>query len=328
MMLPERTGSMEYRQLGRAGVRVSVLGLGTNRFGSDRLPLAEVSKMLDAALDIGINFIDASDTYTRGRCEEILGQALKGRWHRFVVATKGGLPMGEAPNNRGASRYHIVQALEASLRRLQSDHVDVYYMHRWDSMTPIEETLRAVDDLVRMGKVLYLGASEYASWQLAHANLLAELRGWTPFVVLQSEYHMLARQVEREVLPYCRAHGVSFVPSYPLAGGFLNGKYPRGEPPPAGSRGEISPRVQRYMTAPHYDMLDALTARATARDRGMNELAQAWLMAQPEICSVITGATSLEQMLQNVTAASWTLTQAELDEVNTILAQAGTGTKT
>ena len=222
-------------------------------------------------------------------------------------------------------RYHIVQAFEASLRRLQSDHIDVYYMHRWDNMTPIEETLRAVDDLVRMGKILYLGASEYASWQLAHANLLAELRGWTPFVVLQSEYHMFARQVEREVLPYCRAYGVGFVPSYPLAGGFLTGKYRRGEPPPAGSRGESSPRVQRYMTAAYYDTLESLMAWAAAHGRGMNELAQAWLMAQPRVCSVITGATSLEQMLQNVTAASWTLTRAELDEVNTILEQGGTG---
>ena len=317
---------MEYRQLGRAGVRVSVIGLGTNRFGTDRLPPREVHRILDAALDMGINFIDASDTYVRGRCEEALGQALKGRWDRFVVATKSGLPMGEGPNDRGASRYHIVQALEASLGRLQSDHIDVYYMHRWDPTTPIEETLRALEDLVRMGKIRYLGASEYAAWQLAHANLLAELRGWMPFVVLQSEYHMFARQVEHEVLPYCRAHGVGFVPYHPLAGGFLTGKYRRGEPPPAGSRGASSPQVQRYMTAAYYDTLDALTAWAAARGRGMHELAQAWLMAQPPICSVITGATSLEHVLQNVTAASWTLTKAEVDEVQGILAQGQTPT--
>ena len=317
---------MEYRQLGRAGVRVSVIGLGTNRFGTDRLPSREVHRILDAALEMGINFIDASDTYVRGRCEEALGQALKGRWDRFVVATKSGLPMGEGPNDRGASRYHIVQALEASLSRLQSDHIDVYYMHRWDPTTPIEETLRALEDLVRMGKIRYLGASEYAAWQLAHANLLAELRGWMPFVVLQSEYHMFARQVEHEVLPYCRAHGVGFVPYHPLAGGFLTGKYRRGEPPPAGSRGASSTQVQRYMTDVYYDTLDALTAWAAARGRGMHELAQAWLMAQPPICSVITGATSLEHVLQNVTAASWALTKAEVDEVQGILAQGQTPT--
>jgi len=310
---------MEYPQLGHAGVRVSVFGLGTNRFGSERLPQREVNKIIDAALDLGVNFIDASDTYVRGRCEEVLGQALKGRWEHFVVATKSGLPMGEGPNDRGASRYHMVQALEASLRRLQSDHVDVYYMHRWDPTTPIEETLRALDDLIRTGKILYLGVSEYASWQLAPANLLAELRGWTSFVVLQSEYHMLARQVEHEVLPYCRAHGVGFVPSYPLAGGFLTGKYRRDAPPPPGSRGESSPRVQRYMTTVYYDKLETLTAWATARGRGVHELAQAWLMAQPAVCSVITGATSLEHVLQNVKAVSWTLSPAELDEVNAIL---------
>ena len=185
---------MEYRQLGRAGVRVSVIGLGTNRFGTAQLPQAEVNNILDAALDLGINFIDASDTYVRGRCEEMLGQALKGRWDRFVVATKSGLPMGEGANDRGASRYHIVQALEASLQRLQSDHVDVYYMHRWDPTTPLAETLRALDDLIRLGKILYIGASAYAAWQLAQANLLAELRGWTPFVVLQSEYNRHYRE--------------------------------------------------------------------------------------------------------------------------------------
>jgi len=312
---------MEYRRLGRAGVRVSVIGLGTNRFGTAQVPLAEVSNILDAALDMGINFIDSSDTYVRGRCEETLGQALKGRWDRFVVATKGGLPMGEGPNDRGASRYHIVQALEASLCRLWSDHVDVYYMHRWDAATPLEETLRALDDLIRLGKILYIGASAYAAWQLAQANLLAELRGWAPFVVLQSEYNMFLRQVEHDVLPYCQAEGVGFVPFAPLAGGFLTGKYRRGAPPPAGSRGESSPNVQRYMTATYYDAIEALTAWAAARSRGMNELAQAWLMAQPQVCSVITGATCLEHVLHNVKAASWALTPAEVDEVNALLPQ-------
>jgi len=310
---------MEYRQLGRAGVQVSVIGLGTNRFGAVQVPQEEVTTILDAAVDLGVNFIDASDTYVQGRCEETLGQALKGRWNRFVVATKGGLPMGEGPNDRGASRYHIVQALEASLRRLQSDHVDVYYMHRWDPTTPLEETLRALDDLVRQGKIGYLGASAYAAWQLAQANMLAELRGWLPFVVLQSEYNMFQQQVEQEVLPYCRAAGVGFVPYAPLAGGFLTGKYQRGAPPPAGSRGESSPNVQRYMTIPYYDAIDALTAWAAARGRGMNELAQAWLMAQPQVCSVITGATRLEHVLHNVQAASWTLTSAEVDEINALL---------
>ncbi|MGE3538032.1 MAG: aldo/keto reductase [Candidatus Tectimicrobiota bacterium] len=310
---------MEYRQLGRSGVRVSVIGLGTNRFGTEKLPAAAVSQVLDAAADLGINFIDTSNTYVRGQSEIVLGQALKGRWERFVVATKAVMPVGQGPNEYGASRYHIIQALEASLRRLQHDHVDVYYMHRWDPTTPLDETLRALDDLIRQGKVLYVGASAYASWQLAQANVLAELRGWTPYVVLQSEYHMLARQVEHEVLPACQAHGVGFVPYAPLAGGFLTGKYQRDKPAPAGSRGETAPGVQKYMTPAYYDILEALTGWAADHGRGLNELAQAWLMAQPQVCSVITGATSLEQMLQNVQAASWHLTSAEVAAINAML---------
>jgi aryl-alcohol dehydrogenase-like predicted oxidoreductase len=316
---------MDYRQLGRAGVRVSVIGLGTNRFGSDTLPQGEVNKIIDAALDLGINFIDCANTYMRGRSEETLGQALKGRRQSFILSTKAVLPVGEGPNDRGASRYHIMQALETSLRRLHTDSIDLYYVHRWDETTPIEETLRAVDDLVRQGKVCYVGASEYASWQLAHANLLAEVRGWTPFVALQSRYNMLAREVEREVLPYCRAYGVGFVPYHPLAGGFLTGKYRRGEPPPPGTRGATDARMRRYMTAAHYDRLEALRAWAVAHGRGLNGLAQVWLLAQPAVCSVISGATSLDHVLANVKAASWRLTPAELAEVNALLEPDGRG---
>ena len=313
---------MQYRQLGRSGVRVSIIGLGTNRFGTDQLPQEEVNKIIDVSLDLGINFIDAANTYVRGRCEETLGHALKGRRERFILATKAALPMGDGPNDRGASRYHLMQAFEDSLRRLQTDHIDLYYAHRWDDTTPIDETLRALDDLLRLGKVCYVGASEYASWQLAHANLLAEVRGWTPFVVLQSRYNMLDRQIEREVLPYCRAHHVGFIPYHPLAGGFLTGKYTQGEPPPPGSRGARDPvRMQHYMTDAHYATVEALRVWAAARSRGLNELAQAWLLAQPQVCSVISGATRLEHVLDNVKAASWSLSQTELAEVNALLEQ-------
>jgi len=310
---------VEYRQLGKAGVRVSAIGLGTNRFGTDALPQKEVNNLIDAALDLGINHIDTADVYARGRSEETLGEALKGRWGRFFVATKFVSPTGEGPNDRGGSRYHMTQAVEASLRRLQSDHIDLYYVHRWDESTPIAETLRALDDLIRAGKVRYVGASNLASWQLAHANLLAEVRGWTPFAVLQSHYHMLERNVEREVLPYCRAHQTGFVPYFPLAGGFLTGKYKRGQAAPAGSRGESSRYVQGYMTETNYDVLEKLTAGAEDRGRGMNELAEAWLLAQPQVCSVIAGATRLEHVQMNAQAADWRLSEADLAEVNTIL---------
>lgn len=310
---------MQYRQVGSAGVRVSVIGLGTNRFGSDKLPQADVNNIIDAALELGINHIDTANAYQDGRSEETLGNALKGRRDRFFVATKFFFPVGDGPNDRGASRYHMFNAVEASLRRLQSDHIDLYYVHRWDETTPIEETLRALDDLVRAGKVRYVGASAFASWQLAHANLLAQVRNWSPFVVLQSHYHMLERDVEREVLPYCRAHKVGFIPYFPLAGGFLTGKYKRGQPAPPGSRGENNEYVQKYMTEANYNRVEKLSAWAKKHGREMNELAQAWLLAQPQVCSVISGATRLEHVKNNVKAADWQLSAEEVAEINAIL---------
>jgi aryl-alcohol dehydrogenase-like predicted oxidoreductase len=310
---------MEYRQLGNSGVRVSVIGIGTNRFGSDMLPQEAVNNIIDAAIEHGINHIDTANSYVKGRSEEALGRALKGRWDKFVVASKFWFPTGEGTNDRGASRYHIMNAIDASLRRLQSDHIDLYYVHRWDQPTPIEETLRTLDDLIRMGKVRYVGVSDFASWQLAHANLLCEVRGWTPIVVIQSQYNLLERHVEREVLPYCRAHNVGFVPYFPLAGGFLTGKYKRGQPAPAGSRGESSNMVQGYMTDAHYDRIEKLEAWAAEHGRGLNELAQAWLLAQPQVCSVISGATKLEHVLSNVRAADWALTAEQVSEVNAVL---------
>ncbi len=314
---------MEYRQLGSSGVRVSVIGLGTNRFGSDRVPQGEVNEIVDAALDVGINLIDTADIYTGGRSEETLGEALKGRWERVVLATKFRSSTGEGPNDQGASRYHMMNAVEASLRRLQSDHIDLYYVHSWDDTTPIEETLRGLDDLVRQGKVRYVGASNFAAWQLAHANLLAEVRGWAPFVALQSHYHMLVRGVEREMLPYCQAHGVGFVPYFPLAGGFLTGKYKRGQPAPPGSRGESNRYVQGYMSEANYDILEQLTAWASDRGRGMNELAHAWLLAQPQVCSVISGATRVAHVQSNAKAADWHLSAEALAEVDRVIKTGG-----
>ena len=310
---------MEYRQLGSAGVRVSAIGLGTNQFGSEAVDQKQVNNLIDAALDVGINLIDTADTYRQGESERTLGVALRGRWDKFVLATKFWHKMGEGPNDRGASRYHLMNAVEASLDRLQSDHIDLYYIHRWDEATAIEETLRALDDLIRAGKVRYVGASNFASWQLAHANLLAEVQGWSRLAVIQSHYHLLEREVEKEVLPYCQAHGVGFVPYFPLAGGFLTGKYKRGEPAPAGSRGEISAYVQGYMTEANHRLIEELGAWAQKRARGLNELAEAWLLARPEVCSDISGATKVEQVLSNAQAADWVLSEEDVQEVRAIL---------
>jgi aryl-alcohol dehydrogenase-like predicted oxidoreductase len=195
----------------------------------------------------------------------------------------------------------------------------LYYVHRWDPTTPIEETLRALDDLVRAGKIRYVGVSVFASWQLARASLLADVRGWTPITVLQSEYNMLQRTVEQEVLPCCLAYDIGFVPYYPLAGGFLTGKYKRGKAAPSGSRGEKNETVRQYMTASYYDKIEALESWAGERDRALNELAQAWLLAQPSVCSVISGVTKLEQFESNVDAAEWVLSDHDLAEIDAIL---------
>ncbi len=310
---------MEYRQLGKAGLRISTIGLGTNRFGTPAVGQDVVNNMIDAAADLGVNFIDTADVYTDGQSETTLGVALKGRWDKFVLATKVFHKVGSGTNDQGVSRYHIQNGLEASLRRLQSDHIDLYYLHRWDINTPIEESLRTLDDLISAGKVRYIGASNYAAWQLAQANLLAEMHNWTSFVALQSQYHLLARDVEKEVLPYCAAQGVGFIPYFPLAGGFLTGKYRRGEPAPAGSRGETSPYVQGYLKESNFDILEKLQTWVDARERSLSELAEAWLLAQPAVASVISGATKLEQIQANVKAADWKLTSEEVAEVTNIL---------
>lgn len=309
---------MEYRPLGNSGVRVSVVGLGTNRFGSAKVPQSEVSSIIDAALELGINHIDTANRYQGGRSEEALGVAMRGRRDRFVVASKFTMPVGDGPNDWGASRYHMMVAVEDSLRRLQTDRIDLYYVHRWDPQTPLEETLRALDDLVRLGKIRYVGVSTFTSWQLAKAHLLSEVRGWTAPVAIQSEYNLLRREPERDVLPYCVAHQVGFVPYYPLAGGYLTGKYRRGRPAPPGSRGETVEMVQGFMNDVFYDKIERLGAWADKRGRGLNELAQAWLLAQPQVCSVISGATKVEQVLSNAKAGDWLLSAEEEAEVRAI----------
>ncbi len=310
---------MKFRNLGNTGVKVSVVGIGTNRFGSDKTPQSEVNRIIDQALDLGINHLDTADVYQSGNSEIVLGNALKGKWDRFFLATKFFYSSGDGINDRGASRYHIYNAVEASLKRLQSDHIDLYYVHRWDAETPIEETLRTLDVLIQQGKVRYIGASNFAAWQLAKSNLLAEFKGWSAFAAVQSHYHMFERDLEKEVIPFCQAEKVGLIPYFPLAGGFLTGKYQKGKPAPAGSRGESSEYVQKYMTDINYSILEKLITFAKNHGHEMNELAIAWLLTQPQVVSVISGATSLEHVNQNAIAAEWELTPNEIDEVEKIL---------
>ena len=309
---------MEYRQLGKSGLRVSAIGLGTNQFGG-KVDQAGVNNIIDSAIDLGINFIDTADVYTKGQSETTLGVALRGKWHKVVLATKVYNATGEGPNDYGSSRYHIINGVDASLKRLQSEHIDVLQLHRYDATAPLDEILRALDDLVSAGKIRYIGASNYMAWQLAEANTVAEWHGWTRFVSVQNHYHMFERDIEREVLPYCKARNVGILPFFPLAGGFLTGKYRRGQAAPAGSRGESSPYVQKYMTDRNYDKVEAMEAWAQERGHTMGDLAHAWLLGHPEVSSVISGATSIDQIKANASSAGWKLSADEMAEVNKIL---------
>jgi aryl-alcohol dehydrogenase-like predicted oxidoreductase len=310
---------MQYRNLGRSGVKVSAVGVGGNQFGGvvDR---DGTRAIVQRALDLGINFFDTADSYgNRGASEEYLGDALAGQWQRVVLATKVQSRMGDGPNDAGASRYHIQNGLEASLRRLKTDPIDLYQIHNFDPDTPLEETMRALDDLVQAGKVRYVGASNFMAWQMARANDLAEMMGWAVFVSVQAHYHMLERPIERELLPYCQWAGVGILPYFPLAGGFLSGKYQRGQAPAPDTRGARSPYVQKYLTDANFDLLDRLRPIAAAHGRSLADLAIAWLLAQAPVASVIAGATRPEQVEANAAAADWALTAAELEEIRKLL---------
>lgn len=309
---------MKYRFLGGSGLKVSAIGLGTNQFGR-KVDLGTTREIIDAALDAGINFIDTADTYCGGLSEQFIGEALAGKRHQALIATKVRHPIGDGPNQGGATRYHILEGVDASLRRLQTDYIDLYQIHSWDPEPPIEETMRALEDLLRWGKVRYIGASNYSAWQLVRANDLADWRGWTQFVSVQPYYHMLERGIEKELIPACQYFNIGILPYFPLAGGFLTGKYKPGQPPPPGSRGETSQYVQRLMTTQNFDRLEALSGYAQERGHSMGELAHAWLLAQPQIASVISGATRVEHVQTNAVSSEWELSQVEVAEINEIL---------
>lgn len=309
---------MNYRSLGNSGLKVSAIGLGTNQFGG-KVDMGTSKDIIHAALDLGINFIDTADVYQKGRSEESIGNALEGRRHEALIATKVYYKVGEGPNDRGASRQHIIAGVEDSLRRLKSDYIDLYQIHVWDEKTPIEETMRALDDLVRTGKVRYIGASNFSAWQLVWSNAIAELNGWTKFVSIQPHYHMFERDIEKELVPACSYFGIGILPYFPLAGGFLTGKYQAGKPAPPGSRGESSEYVQRYMKPDNYQKLEKLEVFANQHDRSLNELAHAWLLSQPQVSSVISGATSVDHVHSNAMASDWELAEEDTDAVNAIL---------
>lgn len=306
---------MEYRRLGSSGLKVSETGLGCNNFGM-RIDQAGTDAVVAAALDNGINFFDTADVYGGLQSEVMLGNALKGKRHEIVLATKFASPVGAGPDERGGSRRYVMRAVEASLKRLNTDYIDLYQMHRPDPDTPIEETLGALDDLITQGKVRYIGNSNFSGWQIADADWIARNEHMNRFVSAQNNYSLLERKVEFEVNPACERFGLGMLPFFPLASGLLSGKYVRGEAPPEGTRlAAWGPRGAAALNDKNFDRLEALTGWAEARGKTLLDLAFAWLLGRPVVSSVIAGATRPEQVAANAAAASWKLTPEEVDEV-------------
>ncbi len=308
---------MKVRRLGNSGLKVSVVGLGCNNFGM-RIDAAQTDAVVNAAIDAGVTLFDTADIYGGTKSEEFLGKALGKRRHEIVLATKFGMRIGDDPKRQGGSRRWIMQAVEDSLRRLGTDYIDLYQHHRPDPDTPVDETLRALDDLVTQGKVRYIGCSNYEGWQIADADWTAA--GQSRFVSSQNLYSLLERDVEREVLPACEHFGLGFLPFFPLASGLLSGKYRRGEPPPNDSRlAAWGARGQAAMSDANFDKVEALEAWARERGRTILELAFAWLLGHQVVSSVIAGATTPEQVRANAATASWALTPEEVDEVTALV---------
>jgi aryl-alcohol dehydrogenase-like predicted oxidoreductase len=309
---------MTYRPLGESGLLVSAVGIGCNAF-SRRVDQDGVADILAAARDTGVTLLDTADVYgvTLGASEEMLGVALEGQRDEFVVATKFG--GGRQPDGRArASRSTIVAAVEDSLRRLRTDHIDLYQLHVPDDVTPIEETLSALTDLVRAGKVRYVGSSNFAAWQIADADWTARAVGLERFVSAQNGYSLLDRAVEDEVVPACETYGIGLLPYFPLEYGLLTGKYRRGEEAPPGSRAALDPERSQWLRDAEWDRIEALTSYAEERDLSLLDVAIAGLASQPAVGSVISGATRGEQVRSNAAALRWQPTAEDLVELDAL----------
>jgi len=310
---------MQIRNLGGSGLRVSAVGLGCNNFGQ-RTDLETSRKVIHKAIDLGITLFDTADIYSgMGGSETVLGTVLGDRRKDIVLATKYAKPMADDGTKQGASRRYIMAAVEASLTRLKTDYIDLYQQHEYDALTPMEETLRALDDLVRQGKVRYIGHSNFPAWRIAEAEMLARQMNVNHFVSAQDEYSLVVRGIEKELLPAAQEYRLGLLPFFPLASGLLTGKYKRGAEAPADTRFAKAPALKdRYVTQRNEDIVEKLQAFAQARGHSLLELAFSWLAARPQVASVIAGATRVEQVEQNVQAIAWTLSAEEMAEVDQI----------
>jgi aryl-alcohol dehydrogenase-like predicted oxidoreductase len=314
---------VEQRNLGRSGLLVSVVGLGCNNFGG-RTDFEATKNVVHKALDLGITFFDEADTYgdPRGSSEACLGQILGDRRKDIVLATKFARPMNAAGRMQGASRRYIMAEVEASLRRLKTDWIDLYQQHQPDPLTPIEETLRALDDLVRQGKVRYIGCSTLPAWQVVEAQWTSKHLGLHHFISCQEEYSLLARGLDGEMMPLLEAYGIGLIPFRPLADGLLTGKYERGMPPPAGTRlATMARAAERNFTDENWVIVERLAGFAAERGHTLLELAFSWLACRPAVASVIAGATRPEQVEENVRAVAWALTPQEMQEIDALTAK-------
>jgi aryl-alcohol dehydrogenase-like predicted oxidoreductase len=317
---------MQYRQLGSSGLRVSTMTLGTMGWGGTgwatpvgQIDVAGAREQIAIARDAGVNLIDTADVYSGGLAEEILGEAVGGDRDEILIATKARMPMGDGPNDAGLSRHHILRAAEASLRRLKTDYIDIYQVHEWDGQTPLEETLRALEDLVRSGKVRYIGASNYAAWHLMKALGISERRGWERFASQQIYYSLQNRDAETELVPLSIDQGVGILVWSPLAGGLLSGKYRRGVEAPAGSR-----HLSEWDEPPVndedrlYDTIEVAVAIGEEHKVSAAQVALAWLVAKPAVTSVIVGARTTEQLRDNLAAADLQLSAQEIAQLDAV----------
>jgi aryl-alcohol dehydrogenase-like predicted oxidoreductase len=309
---------MEYRRLGNSGLQVSVLGLGTNSFGG-RANEEASQRIIDAAIDGGVNFIDTANIYTGGQSETIIGKALKGKRHNVLLATKGGSRKGDGPNQSGSGRVHLMAELETSLNRLQTDYVDLYQIHTFDPHTPLEETLQTLDDMVRSGKVRYVGASNYFAWELMKSLSISEHRGLERFVSIQNSYSLADRTPEVELTPMCEKEGIGVIPYFPLAGGILTGKYQQGGPAPTGSRADTEPRFQSRIDGERVQLAHQVSQLSQQLGHTATAVSIAWLMHQPSVSTVIVGASRPEQVQDNLKSTEITFddgTLGALDEMS------------
>lgn len=305
---------MKYNRLGNSGLQVSALGLGTNAFGK-RSDEQTSMNIIHASLDLGINFIDTANIYAGSESERIIGLALAGRRQDAVLATKAGLPKHPGPGGSGSSRHHLMLELEGSLRRLKTDYVDLYQIHTFDPYTPLEETLRTLDDMISSGKVRYIGASNYAAWELMKALGISEARNLAKYVSIQCSYSLADRTPEVELLPLCLDQGIGIIPYFPLAGGILTGKYAGQDTPPPGSRADTDPSFSRFLTPERIGLGNKVSEIAGELGISPTALSLAWLITRPAVSTVIVGATQVAQVQQNLQSVSVQLGAQTLDKL-------------